>query len=203
MRPGSPTAPITLEGIGKTDAELEYAVEQTAAGTPLRWLAIESPEEADRLGELARWHRLDQDGRPPLDVLLRVNPDVAPRLVRSSLSDPAPASSAWTPRRSATLVRDGLRGPGIRLRGVHVHTGSDLRDVSAWAEAGASAVSLAAQLRHGRHGRHGRRGWRLPRFRSRAHLGRPSSSRRSTTGSTAAPDAPAPSCHRARALPGR
>src|SRR6476646_2458530 len=71
-----PNERISLEGIGKTDADLEHAVEQAAAGTPCRWLAIESPDEADRLGEIAGWYGLGTAGRAPLDVLLRVNPDV-------------------------------------------------------------------------------------------------------------------------------
>lgn len=60
---------VSFEGIGKTDAQLEYAVTETAAGRPLRWLAIESGEEAARLAELAAAHRLGSGPRPPLDVL--------------------------------------------------------------------------------------------------------------------------------------
>ncbi|MGH3470984.1 MAG: hypothetical protein ACRDPG_02930, partial [Nocardioidaceae bacterium] len=57
-------ATLTFEGIGKTDAELEYAVRQTAAGAPPRWLAIESPDEARRLQELSDKHGLGSSGRP-------------------------------------------------------------------------------------------------------------------------------------------
>ena len=40
-----------------------------------------------------------------------------------------------------------LAGPGLRLRGVHVHVGSNLNDVAAFAAAGVRATSLLADLR--------------------------------------------------------
>ncbi len=141
-----PNDAVTLEGIGKTDAELEYAVQQSAAGTPLRWLAIESPEEADRLGELARVYGLGQDGRQPLDVLLRVNPDVVPETSPQFAVGSGTSKFGMDTAEIDALVRSGLDGVGLRLRGIHVHTGSDLRDVTAWAEAGAIAVALGARL---------------------------------------------------------
>ena len=39
-RAGLPNAAITLEGIGKTDADLRAAVRAAAAGEPLRWVAV-------------------------------------------------------------------------------------------------------------------------------------------------------------------
>jgi diaminopimelate decarboxylase len=137
---------VSLEGIGKTDAELEYAVRQAATGNPLRWLAIESPEEADRLGEIAHEYGLGEGERPPLDVLLRLNPDVAPETRPQFAVGAGTSKFGMDVREIHALVRDGLHRPGLRLRGIHVHTGSDLRDVNAWAEAGAAAVGLAAQL---------------------------------------------------------
>ena len=40
---GLPNERVTLEGIGKTDADLRAAVRAAAAGDPLRWVAVESP----------------------------------------------------------------------------------------------------------------------------------------------------------------
>ena len=40
-RAGVPNADITLEGIGKTDADLRAAARAAAAGVPLRWVALE------------------------------------------------------------------------------------------------------------------------------------------------------------------
>jgi diaminopimelate decarboxylase len=149
---GVPNGRVSLEGIGKTDAELEHAVRQTAAGRPLRWLAIESPDEAERLTEIAVEHSLGVGNRPPLDVLVRVNPDVAPETRPQFAVGARSSKFGMDVDEIHALVRGGLgsagRGGGgaLRLRGVHVHTGSDLGDVAAWAEAGVNAVTLASEL---------------------------------------------------------
>ncbi len=69
---------VTLEGIGKTDADLRAAVRAATGGDPLRWVAVESPEELDALERMAGRAGLGTGGRPRLDVLLRLNPDVTP-----------------------------------------------------------------------------------------------------------------------------
>ena len=77
-RAGIDNARITLEGIGKTPADLRAAVRAAADGDPLRWVAVESADELEALAALARRAGLGGRGGPPLDVLLRLNPDVAP-----------------------------------------------------------------------------------------------------------------------------
>ena len=77
-RAGVPNARITLEGVGKTASDLRAAVEAAVAGDPLRWVSVEGPEELAALEALASRARLGRDGRPPLDVLFRLNPDVHP-----------------------------------------------------------------------------------------------------------------------------
>ena len=50
-RAGVPNERITLEGVGKTDADLRDAIRSTAAGrTPLAWLALESSDEVHQFG---------------------------------------------------------------------------------------------------------------------------------------------------------
>ena len=81
-RAGVPNDRITLEGIGKTDADLRAAVRATAAGSvPLAWVALESADEADVIARMARRAGLGRRGRPPLDVLIRLNPDVVPETI--------------------------------------------------------------------------------------------------------------------------
>jgi diaminopimelate decarboxylase len=141
-----PPEAVTLEGIGKTDGDLEYAVQQAALGAPPRWLAVESPEEALRLGQFAREYNLGTDHRPPLDILLRLNPDVDPETRPQFAVGAGTSKFGMDLREIHALVRSGLFRVGLRLRGIHVHTGSDLRDVTAWAEAGVTAVGLVADL---------------------------------------------------------
>lgn len=142
---------IAFEGIGKTDAQLEHAVAEAAAGRPVRWLVLESAEETERLGQLAFSYRLGHGGRPPLDVLVRLNPAVAPE-TRDELAVGRAASKFGLPETDIrALVRRGLlasgaAATGLRLRGIHVHVGSALTDVGAWSEAGLQATWLLAEI---------------------------------------------------------
>ncbi len=144
---GISNAAVTFEGIGKTDAQLEYAVLEAACGRPLRWLAVESPEEAERLAALAERHRLGRPGSAPLDVLLRLNPEVSPETRAEFAVGRAASKFGMTDTEILSLVRSGLLdGPGLRVRGVHVHAGSDLNDVVAWADAGVRATRLLRDM---------------------------------------------------------
>lgn len=139
---------ITFEGIGKADAELEDVVAAASSGRPLRWVVVESREELVTLAALARGAGLG-GGRPPLDVLLRLNPGVAPETI-PGLDVGAQASKFGMTRREIVAAASSLAGaPSLRLRGVHVHVGSQLASAGAWAEAGRAAVDLASELSRG------------------------------------------------------
>ncbi len=56
-RAGVPNERITLEGIGKTQADLRAAVRAAADGRPLRWVAVESPGGARRARGVGRARR--------------------------------------------------------------------------------------------------------------------------------------------------
>jgi diaminopimelate decarboxylase len=51
---GAANESVAFEGLGKTDAQLDLVVRETAAGRPVRWLGIESAQEAAVLAGLAR-----------------------------------------------------------------------------------------------------------------------------------------------------
>ncbi|MEO7422208.1 MAG: hypothetical protein ABIU87_07425 [Ornithinibacter sp.] len=137
----------TLEGVGKTDADLRAALEQAAAGTPLQWVAVESADELHRLAELHLACRTRLRADLELPVLLRLNPDVAPE------TDPGLAVGLSTSKFGLTAgdvealaTSDVWRG-GLQLRGIQVHTGSHLRGVAGWAVAGRRAVEMFARVR--------------------------------------------------------
>ena len=147
---GVPNDRITLEGVGKTDADLQAAVRSTAAGrTPLTWVAIESGDEAEVLARMAHSAGLGRRGRPPLDVLVRLNPDVTPETI-DVLAVGAGASKFGMTETEATGVVGWLasgRGGAIRPRGVHLHVGSQLRAVDAWRDAVRRGLAVVALLR--------------------------------------------------------
>jgi diaminopimelate decarboxylase len=153
-RAGVPNARVTLEGVGKTDADLRAAVRAAADGQPLRWVAVESVEEAERLTDLARRAGLGRNGRPPLDVLVRLNPDVSPETL-PGLAVGAGASKFGLTETEATGVVEWLGangGDAVRARGIHLHVGSQLRAVDAWRDAVRRGLAVVGLLRPGNHG---------------------------------------------------
>ncbi len=119
-----------LEGIGKTDADLVHAVALADAGTPLLWTSLESAAEAAALAAHAR------GAGTRLDVLVRVNPAVAPETVEG-LRVGAPGSKFGVLANELPEVitaGGGPRGP-LRWRGIHLHVGSQLGAVDAWRSA--------------------------------------------------------------------
>lgn len=145
-RAGVPDTAVTFEGIGKSDAELEQAVIGAVRGQAVRWVALESTEEARELAETADRAGLGRDGLPRLDVLLRLNPGVQPQTLPEFAVGSSSSKFGMDEAEILALVRSGLDGGGLRVRGIHVHTGSDLGSVTAWAEAGVSAVRLLGSL---------------------------------------------------------
>jgi diaminopimelate decarboxylase len=148
-RAGLPNDRITLEGIGKTDADLRAAVRAAATGAPLGWVALESGDEAEALARMAQRAGLGRAGRPALDVLVRLNPDVAPETI-DALAVGSGASKFGMTETEATGVVGWLASGGagaIRPRGVHLHVGSQLRAVDAWRDAVRRGLAVVALLR--------------------------------------------------------
>ena len=137
----------TFEGVGKTDADLLEIVDAAVSGAPLRWVAVESADELDRLAELHRMRR-DAAGRDvDLPVLLRLNPDVQPETAAVLAVGLAASKFGLSAADLEDLAGSALWSGGLRLLGIHVHMGSLLRDVSAWATAGCRAVALLDRVR--------------------------------------------------------
>ena len=148
-RAGLSNTRITLEGIGKTDADLRAAVRAAATGSPLGWVALESGDEAEVLARMAQRAGLGRAGRPPLDVLVRLNPEVAPETI-DALAVGSGASKFGMTETEATGVVGWLASGGggaIRPRGVHLHVGSQLRAVDAWRDAVRRGLAVVALLR--------------------------------------------------------
>jgi diaminopimelate decarboxylase len=142
-RAGVPNERITLEGIGKTPADLRAAARAASDGEPLRWIALESPEEAEALAMEAT--RVDA---PRMDVLYRLNPDVAPETLTGLAVGAGATKFGMTETEIATAIEAG-RGPDgpLRSRGIHLHVGSQLGAVDAWRDAVRKALALAALWR--------------------------------------------------------
>jgi diaminopimelate decarboxylase len=143
QRAGVPNDRISLEGIGKTPADLRAAVRAANEGEPLAWLALESVDEAAALAGLAR-----RAGAPPMDVLYRVNPDVAPETLAGLAVGAGGSKFGMTESEIGTAIEAGGGPDGVlRPRGIHLHVGSQLGAIDAWREAVRKALALAALWR--------------------------------------------------------
>ena len=151
-RAGVPNARITLEGIGKTALDLRAAVRAAADGEPLRWVAVESPDELDALEAMAGRAGLGRAGRPPIEVLLRLNPAVTPE-THAGLAVGRETSKFGMTETELTAAASALPDVGpVRLRGLHLHVGSQLGAVDAWRDAVRRGLALFALLAAGRSG---------------------------------------------------
>jgi diaminopimelate decarboxylase len=147
-RAGLANADIILEGVGKTDADLRAGVRAAAEGRPLRWLALESTDEIGQLVALAARAGLGRDGRPPIDILLRLNPDVAPE-THAGLAVGAGGSKFGMTEGEVAAGLDLAAASGgvLRPRGLHLHVGSQLGAVDAWRDAVRRALAVLALLK--------------------------------------------------------
>ena len=151
-RAGLPNERLTLEGIGKDARDLRAAVRASADGRPLRWVAVESPEELDVLVALATRAGLGQPGRTPVEVLLRLNPDVSPETHPGLAVGHRSSKFGMTETELTGAVSALPEQWSVRARGIHLHVGSQLGAVDAWRDAVRRGLALLALIGAGREG---------------------------------------------------
>jgi diaminopimelate decarboxylase len=145
-RAGFPSERVTVEGVGKTDADLRAVVRAARDGRPPRWLAIESLDEAAALVRIARAGIAGGS----LDVLFRLNPEVMPE-THDGLAVGAGASKfGMTGDEVTAAVELVAGGRGLVPRGIHLHVGSQLRAVDAWRDGARRGLALLALVRGSR-----------------------------------------------------
>jgi len=114
-RAGIPPERITLHGAGKTDEELDAALEGRVGR-----IAVDSLEELDRLVKRS-------NGRA-LDVLLRLNTGIEAHtheFLRTAGDD---SKFGLAPHQEAPAISMLRAAKHLRLRGVHAHIGSQIYD---------------------------------------------------------------------------
>ncbi len=142
-RAGLPNERITLEGIGKTVADLRAAARAAGESRPLRWVAIESPEEAAALAVFVGRQRGAR-----LDVLYRLNPDVAPETLAGLAVGAGSSKFGMTEMELGAAIEAGGGPDGpLRPRGIHLHVGSQLAAIDAWRDAVRRALAVTALWR--------------------------------------------------------
>lgn len=137
---GIAPAKIVFSGVGKTRAELDAALD---AG--IGQFNIESEEEGIELAELAAAKGLEAD------CALRINPDIDAG-THDKISTGKADNKFGVPISEAGQIFGKLAGlPGMNLRGVAVHIGSQLADLAPLEAAFTKLGELVASLRGAGH----------------------------------------------------
>ncbi len=136
LRAGIAPAHIVFSGVGKTEAELKLALHHG-----IGQINVESPEELATLSALAAAHRQHAT------VALRVNPDVdAQTHTKISTGREGDKFGIPLPQISA-LYAHAATLPGIALRGLALHIGSQIFAMAPYQTAYAKIARLVRDLR--------------------------------------------------------
>ena len=129
LKAGADPGLLVLHGNAKTDAEIALAVEH---GIGL--VVVDNSDDVDRLEATV------PPGRRQ-DVLVRVIPGVIADTHASVLTGHAESKFGLAPAAVAELIKRIEHSPRLRMRGLHVHIGSQILDAEPFA---ASVPALAA-----------------------------------------------------------
>ena len=133
---GFPPEKILFSGVGKTAAELEFAVK-----TGIHSINVESENELELLS-----HVLGQTGRTAR-ISVRVNPDVDAK-THAKISTGKSENKFGIPvSRAREVYQRAAALPGIEITGVDMHIGSQITDLAPLANAFKVLVELVHVLR--------------------------------------------------------
>lgn len=121
LKAGAMAQDIVFAGVGKTRAELAYAITSGVG-----WINAENPGELDHIDSIAT-----ALGAKSVNVALRLNPEVTAQTHPYMATGHGAAKFGLT----SAVIRDVLNGPSryphIEFTGVHMHIGSQLGDMQA------------------------------------------------------------------------
>jgi diaminopimelate decarboxylase len=138
IRAGVPPQALHFHGSNKTPQEIAYALD---AGVG-RFMV-------DNHQELVTLDRMARERGTVADALLRLTPGIEPRTHRAIQTGGVDSKFGFGMLGPAAeaAVRAALAAPGIRLRGLHAHIGSQIFEVEPFLLAARALVSFAAEMR--------------------------------------------------------
>jgi diaminopimelate decarboxylase len=131
---------IVFAGVGKTDPELRYALEN---GVFL--FNVESEEELHNLSRVA------QSLGKVAGVALRVNPDLPPKTHVKTDTSVKGVKFGLDIETVLDVARGVVGNPGVRIIGLHMHLGSPILSTQPYKDGAAKAVVLIERLREQGH----------------------------------------------------
>src|SRR3954447_24555118 len=130
LRAGADPRRLVLHGNAKSDDEIAMAVDH---GIGL--VVVDNADDVDRLETTVA------EGRAQ-DVLVRVIPGVEADTHEHVLTGHAGSKFGLAPAQAAALIRRIEHSPRVRMRGLHVHVGSQILDVEPFARSVAPLAAL-------------------------------------------------------------
>ncbi|HVP74274.1 MAG TPA: diaminopimelate decarboxylase [Phycisphaerales bacterium] len=135
LKAGVDPARCVYAGVGKTDAEIEYAITSR-----VDWFNVESEAEFENISAIAA--RMKQTCR----VALRVNPDVDPKTHRYTSTGKKETKFGVDIERARAFFRQYGRDPHCTLSGIHLHIGSPIYSVEPYVQSITKALALIDDL---------------------------------------------------------
>lgn len=133
---GADAGKIVYAGVGKTDAEIEQAID---AG--VGWFNVESEAEMENLIAIAS-HKGAR-----VRAALRVNPDVDPKTHRYTSTGKKESKFGVDLERARRFFEVYGRSGSVHLCGIHLHIGSPVNDVAPYVSAVTKGIQLIDALR--------------------------------------------------------
>ncbi len=135
LQAGIPPERIVFSGVGKSDAELAFAVQ-----LGLEQINIESPDELERLAQIAAAMGL------VANVAVRVNPDVLAGGHAKIATGDADSKFGVSLAEAGPLYARACALPNIKAQGLTCHIGSQITELAPFAEAFGKMRDLAKDL---------------------------------------------------------
>lgn len=140
LKAGGTAAKCTFAGVGKSRAEIEYALDEGVFS-----FNVESEAELEFIDRIARGKNM----RAP--VAVRVNPDVDAGTHRYVSTGRSENKFGIAMDRIAAVYEKASRLPNIRVHGIQMHIGSQITAAKPFAEAITKVGSIVAELKE-KHG---------------------------------------------------
>ena len=135
MKAGGDPKNFVYAGVGKSDAEIRYALEQR-----IGLFNVESEMEFENLARIARETGIRTG------AALRVNPDVDPKTHRYTSTGKRESKFGVDLERAAAFFHSYGRDPFVSLRGIHLHIGSPVYTTAPYLESVTKALALMDEL---------------------------------------------------------
>jgi diaminopimelate decarboxylase len=140
QKAGPKGAKIVYAGVGKTDAEIRFALENDVF-----LFDVESEEELHAIGKIAA----DMGRKAP--VALRVNPDLPPKTHVKTDTSVKGVKFGLDIETVLEVSAKVVHHPGLNLCGLHMHLGSPILSAEPYRQGAAKAVTLINAFRQQGH----------------------------------------------------